>query len=271
VELLTHPSLEWINHEVETKALQYAATDLIPKHLTEVKQQRLSLITKTEAAVKDRLTKEIIHWDSRVAELRDKEAAGKSRNRLTALDAQRRSDELYNRLQSRMAELQQERQISAATPRIHGGAIIIPIGLLHQIDPLLAPIKQSEVDTQAAGAKAREIVMAAERKLGCQPVDREFERIGYDIESYDPKTGKLRFIEVKGRAADASTVTVTRNEVLTGLNKPEEFILAIVKFTSFKDHTLHYIRKPFTSEPDFTVTSINYDLASLLKIATSPQ
>ena len=61
-------------------------------------------------------------------------------------------------------------------------------------------------------------------------MDRETEKVGYDIESRIPGTGKLRFIEVKGRVQDASTVTVTRNEVLTSLNKPDDFILAIVEF-----------------------------------------
>ena len=41
--------------------------------------------------------------------------------------------------------------------------------------------------------------MDVERSLGFEPMDREFEKLGYDIESKDPKTGKLRFIEVKGR------------------------------------------------------------------------
>ena len=39
--------------------------------------------------------------------------------------------------------------------------------------------------------------------------------------SFIPNTGKLRFIEVKGRLADADSITVTRNEVLAALNKPE--------------------------------------------------
>ena len=34
-------------------------------------------------------------------------------------------------------------------------------------------------------------------------------------------------IEVKGRAVGAKTVTITKNEILTGLNKPDEFILAV--------------------------------------------
>ena len=34
---------------------------------------------------------------------------------------------------------------------------------------------------------------------------------------------------MKGRAKGAQTVTVSKNEILTGLNKPEEFLLAIVE------------------------------------------
>ena len=37
---------------------------------------------------------------------------------------------------------------------------------------------------------------------------REMEKLGYDIESRIPNTGKLRFIEVKGRSAAAATTTV---------------------------------------------------------------
>ena len=59
------------------------------------------------------------------------------------------------------------------------------------------------MDTQASGARARAIVMEVERSLGFEPTDREFEKLGYDIESRVPGTGKLRFIEVKGRVTGA--------------------------------------------------------------------
>ena len=45
-----------------------------------------------------------------------------------------------------------------------------------------------------------------------------------------PGTGRLRFIEVKGRVSGAATITVTRNEILYSLNKPKDFILGIVEF-----------------------------------------
>lgn len=106
--------------------------------------------------------------------------------------------------------------------------------------------------------------MEVERNLGFEPTDREAEKLGYDIESRVPGTGKLRFIEVKGRAAGAATVTVTRNEILYSLNKPDDFILAIVEFLDGDAHRVHYLREPFQREPDFGVTSVNYDFAELL-------
>lgn len=64
-------------------------------------------------------------------------------------------------------------------------------------------------------------------------------------------------------------VTVTRNEILYSLNKPEDFILAIVEFDG-DAHRVHYIRQPFRREPDFGVTSVNYDFAELLAKASPP-
>ena len=45
----------------------------------------------------------------------------------------------------------------------------------------------------------------------------------------DPEKTAERFIEVKGRRVSADDVEVTRNEVLTALNAPEQFILALVE------------------------------------------
>jgi hypothetical protein len=65
-------------------------------------------------------------------------------------------------------------------------------------------------------------------------------------------------------------VTVTKNEVLYSLNKPDDFILAIVEFVSADEQRIHYVRRPFQREPDFGVTSVNYDLADLLRRAAAP-
>ena len=125
-------------------------------------------------------------------------------------------------------------------------------------------------DTQAAAARARALVMDAERRLGFEPVDREPEKLGYDVESRIPGTGRLRFIEVKGRVAGADSITVTKNEILTALNKPEDFILAIVVFPDEGEPRVRYVREPFEREPDFGAVSVNYKLDELLARGEAP-
>ena len=87
----------------------------------------------------------------------------------------------------------------------------------------------------------------------------------------DPSTGRLRFVEVKGRIEGAETITVTRNEILTCLNKPDRFWLAIVKVSDGVPSEPVYLKAPFTKEPDFGVTSVNYGIHGLLERAETPQ
>jgi len=100
------------------------------------------------------------------------------------------------------------------------------------------------------------------------------QKCGWDITAIPPaKDGKLplsRHIEVKGRAKGSSTVTVTKNEVLYGLNQQDKFILAVVFVDGDNVEGTHYVRQPFTQEPDWAVTSVNLDLNELLKRSTSP-
>ena len=59
---LERPECAWIGRGLEQAAQAYAVADVVPEHLAEVRAARLTLIDKTEAAVKDRLTKEISYW-----------------------------------------------------------------------------------------------------------------------------------------------------------------------------------------------------------------
>ncbi|MCZ7663815.1 MAG: helicase-related protein [Thermoleophilia bacterium] len=269
--ILARPECTWIDRELEQRAQGYAVAHVVPEHLAEVRGAKLALVAKTEAAVKERLTKEISYWDHRAEQLKLQEQAGKVNARLNSGEARKRADLLQGRLQKRLEDLKREAQISPLPPVVLGGSLVVPMGLIAAITGRPAVPTQSPVDTQAAAAKARLIVMDLERDLGFEPVDREFEKLGYDIESRVPGTGRLRFIEVKGRVAGASTVTVTKNEILYSLNKPDDFILAIVEFLEDGSHRAYHIRRPFHREPDFGVTSVNYDLAELLARAEAPQ
>ena len=201
--------------------------------------------------------------------LRAQEEAGKPNARLNSNEARKRADALQARLQKRLEELAQEAKLSPLPPVVIGGVLIVPAGLIRKLQKNSPESFRPPIDTSISAARARAVIMEVERGLGFQPVDRELEKLGYDIESRIPGTGRLRFIEVKGRVVGAPTITVTRNEILYSLNKPDDFILAIVEFDG-DSHRVHYVRRPFRAEPDFGVTSVNYDFAKLLSHASSP-
>jgi superfamily II DNA or RNA helicase len=269
-DLFARPECSWITRELEQQALGHAIAGVVPDHVAEVRSRRLDWIEKTRAAVKDRLTKEITYWDHRAEQLKLQEQAGKAGARLNSGEARRRADELQGRLQKRLAELNAEAQLSTLPPAVLGGLVVVPMGLIAAMTGQHLPQATTPADTQVSAARARAIVMEVERQLGFDPTDREFEKLGYDIESRVLGTGRLRFLEVKGRISGAPTITVTKNEILYSLNKPDDFILAIVEFLEGEDHRVHYVRRPFRREPDFGASSVNYDFTDLLNRSGDP-
>ena len=262
---------DWLREDLEPRVLAHAVERIVPSHLDEVRRRKEEIVAKTMAAVKDRLTKEINYWDHRANELKAQELAGRPNARINSGKARQRADDLEARLQKRLEELERERRVSAAPPVVIGGALIVPAGLLARF----RGDRRGEPDAFAREtARIEELamrgVMAMEEAIGRRPRDLSKDKCGYDIESAVPGNGRLFFIEVKGRAKGAGTVTITKNEILTGLNKPDEFILAVVLVDGDRVHEPVYVRRPFTREPDFGVTSVNYDLAELLARGERP-
>ena len=89
-----------------------------------------------------------------------------------------------------MAQLDGEEQISALPPGVLGGLGGGAGGTAGGHERTTGGRGRQVKDTQAVAAKARAIIMEVERGLGFDPVDREFERLGYDIESRVPGSGQ---------------------------------------------------------------------------------
>ena len=151
-------------------------------------------------------------------------------------------------------------------PDAVGSALVVPMDLLNRLrpQPASSPALFAR-ETAEVERIAMEAVMAAERRLGYSPRDVSAAKVGYDIESTVASDKPLRFIEVKGRIVGADTVTVTRNEILSALNTPDQFIMAFVEVEGDAANKVMYAREPFKAEPDFGATSVNYQLASLLQ------
>ena len=150
-EIVARPECGFIGSDIEAKAVGYAVSHLVPGHLESVRSQKLDLLSKTEAAVKERLTKEIAYWDHRAADLQMQEQAGRPNARLNSSEARRRADDLQARLQKRMDEIQRERQLSPLPPVVLGGVLVVPVGLLRKMKGEVSASTASP-DTQASAA-----------------------------------------------------------------------------------------------------------------------
>jgi SNF2 family DNA or RNA helicase len=264
----------WLTTNLERTAVQFATVELAQAHGTEVKARRLPEIDKVEQEVRARLKKEINYWDNRAFELKEEEKAGK-KTRLNWQNAERRAEELAERLKRRLALLEQERFISSQPPRVRGGMVVIPAGLLasrQQSEAPMETVPKGFAEDPAARRKielaAMEAVMASEKALGNVPTDVSAQKVGYDIASYDPDTKHLRFIEVKGRIDGADTVMITRQEVITSLHEPDKYILAIVAVSDGFANQPRYIYGPLSDhEPAFEHTAIQFNLKRLLERA----
>lgn len=169
---------------------------------------------------------------------------------------------------------QAQRTMAALPPVLVGRALVVPSGLLARLggertqDPSTLARETERVDRAAVAA-----VLAQERALGRRPREMAHNNPGYDVLSRDPITDELVFIAVKGRAVGGDTVTVSKNHVLTALNKPEAFILALVAVAADDSTDLRYLASPFRGDQDtlFDITSVTFDWAGLWDRAEPPE
>jgi hypothetical protein len=191
---------------------------LVPRHLEEVSAERLERIAKAEREIKARMQREINHWSRRYEELKLKEQAERwvqtsfderpaatglhklpqQNRRIGSFVAKQRAEALITRLETRLAQLQAEAQITAKVPNLKGGSLVIPAGWL------LA--QQGQSDPQGVDATARKrvellamnAVFDAEKALGRMPKDVSAER-GRNA----PHRFRLALVSVAGDQAAA--------------------------------------------------------------------
>ena len=88
--------------------------------------------------------------------------------------------------------------------------------------------------------------------------------LGYVLKKFPRASETFVLNEILAQQRQGADVTVF------SLNKPEGYILAIVEFMQDGQHHVHYVRQPFKREPDFEVTSVNYDFEKLIGKGTIP-
>lgn len=270
--LLQQPWL--LDKDWEQEALNYASAHLARDHYEEVRSRRKAQADKTQTAIRERLIDAINKYqsDARMYEAQIK--AGKSQSHAQPANARKKADELNERLKLREAELEEMRHPVSSSPVALGCMLVVPQGYLNKVN------RNGEfcVDKAARNrveALAMQAVMEKERSFGYTVTDVSAENCGWDITSQPSPVGDIvpddRHIEVKGRAKDATTITVSSNEVKTSLNQGDKFILAIVLVDGDQVDGPYYIRNPFKSELMDGQVSGNFSIADLLKRAVAPE
>ncbi len=260
---------DWLTGDLNARAVQFAARTLVPEHLEHVRERRLTHLKKVEDEVRDRLHREIRHWDARANKHRQAIMGGRDES-LALRKAEGRANELGQRLEMRLAEIERERDIGALPPRVLGGALVVPIGLIAE---QLAPAKYDGFAEETAEVEliAMQAVMDAERAAGRTPVDVSALNRGWDIESFTAE-GKMVLLEVKGRIVGGRDVIVTRNEMLKARNAGRQYHLAVVQVENGFARQPAYVSDParhFWFEGEFRDTCRHYALKDLLAVSAA--
>ena len=252
--------------ELEKKGVQFALENLITPRLKKFRAEHSEQIDAYIAEVRYGLKREIDNLERRINNYIRRYGTHEQWARALVQPLQNQHHALVERQKARLDQLARQRRVSAKRPLVSGAALIVPAGLLTG-DQDTIQIKDERRKTEFIAMQA---IMDAETALGNEVTDVSSQNLGYDFKSLD-KNGRLRFIEVKGRRADATTVTLTRNELLTALNCGEQYILALVQIEERKPRAPCYVRGYPFSEPDPSAHSVNFKLKDLMEHSTDPQ
>lgn len=138
---------------------------------------------------------------------------------LALSEAQKRLDELIERLERRRRELAQEQKLAIADIARIGSTLVLPYPEEEAVRELIPDVEVERI--------AMEVAMRYERERGWLPEDVSGENRGFDILSRHPESGQVRFIEVKGRAT-SGPIVLTPNEYKTASRLREDYWLYVV-------------------------------------------
>ena len=269
--IVSHQS--WLAAGADNLAVSWAIEHGARQHLQQTKAVVATQVVKTEKLVVARLRQEINYWDMRSLDLADREALGK-KARISSDAAARRARDLERRLELRMRELGQDAIVAAKPPALAALALIIPQGYFDEAEKVKLPTTVAQ-DTQEVDRRAISAVMVAELGLGRKPKELAHNHRGWDITSITPDSTQIITIEVKGRIAGATDVTITHSEVRTGKNKATDHRLALVSVSpnGVEHDQVRYIQDPFADEPDpaFDTTRVTKDWVKLWNRAGDPR
>ena len=242
--------------EIEAEALTKVVDTSARAHLTEIRDKVLPRLERVRHEVQVRLTNEIKFWEDRTRALEEQASAGKQ-PKMNPDRARARTEELIARLNRRMKDLQAEAQLTSTAPVLVAMALVVPAGLLQRLVNGDANSDAGHSETLfVALSPAEERVVELERAAGNVVDPERDDGRGGTIRSTTP-AGALRLIAVVERPQAGDDVRITRTRLLTALNAPDLFWLALVDSTG-PAAGVRFVPSPFeaTNLPPLAQTSI---------------
>lgn len=266
--------MSWVGGDVEERARTYANECLVPAHYAEVLRRREAEVEKVKDAVHRRLTQEIDFLTQRRLRFEEDVSRGKAGSIPSLEKVKTEIERLSVRLDEREEELERQRCVVSLPPVLVAAGVVIPEGLLRRFregDGTECEFSRDADVRRVIERRAMEAVMACEREHGFLVEDVSRENCGWDVTSrLVNEKGDIveeRHIEVKGKGTESSVVTVSRNEMLYGLNQGEKFVLALVQVDGDVVSPPRYVHSGFLREPSWGEVSVNYDLEKLLEVS----
>lgn len=222
----------------------FLLTSALQPFLTEVCGERLREIEAVEHHVRVALEELINRRQIEYAQLEAQQESGRDLPGLSGrlAMAEQRLEELNHRLESRLAELALERNLTIGDIQRLGRAWVVPHP--ERGDPSLAPMVRDD----AVERIAVETAIAHERARGWEVESVEALSRGYDLLSRRPNpanptlTVEVRHIEVKGRSG-VGEVALSANEHRTAVKLGQDFWLYVV-YNCGSTPELHTIQDP---------------------------
>lgn len=248
-------NLGWLT-DAETKAISWMISHQLPGYLQEVRPRRAAGLQRVRAAVSQRLTLERDRLINEAMVAADRERRQEN-VRESSESLMRKSNDLEARMWARLAELDRQESMSTKPPRVVAAALVLPLSMVSSGLPPDAPAR--EVETEEVERRGVDAVLAAERRLGRNPIEQDFWNPGFDILSEVAGGDPIR-IEVKARIAGSSHFLITPNEVLYGRNAAPRYRLALVRVDPRgpEHDEVRYVADPFAGVDlgDFDVSGI---------------
>lgn len=202
----------------QTEAESFLFKHALQHFLEQVRQEHAKELKTIQEHVELSLNTLIDRQQRQIVELLQRQERGEEVS-LALSEAQKRLDELNDRLDKRRKELAHEGQLSIADVTHLGTALVLPYAGQQDVADIVPDPEVERIAMEAA--------MGYERQRGWMPKDVSQQDRGFDILSRHPESGQVRFIEVKGRATRGAII-LTTNEYKTAERLRNDYWLYVV-------------------------------------------